>query len=73
MQTSNKTNLSELDQSRQEYISKLLGDQEKEIEANWEKDNALIKKTLKMQDIPYETIEKDMKKEAPALIVKTAA
>ncbi|WP_107811541.1 hypothetical protein [Campylobacter concisus] len=53
-------------------IEELLDKQAKEIEDCWKKDDAILKKTLNMQDIPYETIEKDMKKEAPTLIVKTA-
>ena len=56
----------------QKQIEELLDKQAKEIEDCWKKDDAILKKTLKMQDIPYETIEKDMKKEAPTLIVKTA-
>ena len=56
----------------QKQIEELLDKQAKEIEDCWKKDDAILKKTLRMQDIPYETIEKDMKKEAPALIVKTA-
>jgi len=56
----------------QKQIEELLDKQAKEIEDCWKKDDAILKKTLNMQDIPYETIEKDMKKEAPTLIVKTA-
>ena len=56
----------------QKQIEELLDKQAKEIEDCWKKDDAILKKTLKMQDIPYETIEKDMKKEVPTLIVKTA-
>ena len=56
----------------QKQIEELLDKQAKEIEDCWKKDDAILKKTLKMQDIPYETIEKDMTKEAPTLIVKTA-
>ena len=56
----------------QKQIEELLDKQAKEIEDCWKKDDAILKKTLKMQDIPYETIEKDMKKEAPTLMVKTA-
>ena len=55
----------------QKQIEELLDKQAKEIEDCWKKDDAILKKTLNMQDVPYETIEKDMKKEAPTLIVKT--
>ena len=60
-----------IDPEQIKFIEELLDKQEKEIKANWNKDNAVLKDALKGQNRTYDD-SRNLDKEATSLIVKTA-
>ena len=60
-----------IDPEQIKFIEELLDKQEKEIKANWAKDNAILKDALKGQNRTYDD-SRNLDKEVTSLIVKTA-
>ena len=60
-----------IDPEQIKFIEELLDKQEKEIKANWAKDNAILKEALKEQNRTYDD-SRNLDKEVTSLIVKTA-
>lgn len=60
-----------IDPEQIKFIEELLDKQEKEIKANWNKDNAVLKDALKGQNRTYDD-SRNLDKEVTSLIVKTA-
>ena len=60
-----------IDPEQKKFIEELLDKQEKEIKANWDKDNAILKEALKGQNRTYDD-SRNLDKEVTSLIVKTA-